>query len=103
MTEKAGRQGGPGINKNVVIWYNRTRYKVTITPQTIVTMGGWQSEKVIQSVEAFSVALGGPPDLLDALAYWSHDERFGARSAVVEAAIWWHIGTAPQPAQKEDE
>jgi hypothetical protein len=96
VAEKAGRQGGRGTSKNVVIWYNKTRYKVTITPQTIATMGGWQSEKAIQAVEAFSVTLGGPDELLDALEYWSHDDRFGGRSAIVEAAIWWNQGSQAQ-------
>jgi succinate-acetate transporter protein len=81
------------IRRHIQLQHGKRKLKLTINPMAIQQIGGWNSSKVVQIVESFSVAFGGPSEFFEAMAYWSADERFGAQSVIVESAIWWHVGS----------
>lgn len=79
------------------------RTTLNLTPAAVQVFGKWNSKRAIELFLRFSVAQGGPSKFSAAFDYWSADERLTSGGAAMEAAIWWSVGTAPQPAQKGSE
>lgn len=80
--------------------YAGKRTTVVITPFALAVLGKWRSDSVRELLLAFSVAHGGPSEIVQALAYWSAEERFNSVGDAIEAAIWWNQGSQAPQAQK---